>query len=216
MLTTKLITTVIVSLLALGTVVATSASAAVSWKIAKAELGAGATRTIESPANVTQAFDFESEGLTIKCSGFASTKFSVEGLVAISANVLQFKGCEVATGECKLEGNIIETPAKIELIGTAKKETAPKDSVAISPKTGPKLFEAITLTGPNCAFKGPQPITGKLTLLMPAGQNENTEQEFTANTTPGEIKIGSSAATLTGKMKLKLVPEPNVDEWSFS
>ena len=85
--------------------------------------------------------------------------------------------------------------------------------VVFKPKTK-AVFTTLEFTGASCAFASEiQVFTGTALVTVSTGKTENTLQEAVANTASGEIKAGSTAATMKGKAQLKLASGL---PWSFN
>jgi hypothetical protein len=132
----------------------------------------------------------------------------------LKAAALVFTNCNVTKGNptCELE-KANETITTVPVTATVKTGTGTAVSGVIKPQTG-KEFTAIKFKGASCSLKGEQAVKTKTgaTISGPEGQTELEEQPIVANTGSGELEVGSSAATLKGKAKLKLT---TAEKWSF-
>lgn len=195
-----------VGLLAL-TALAGSASAA-SWKVNGALLTN--TAALATTANVTESGQLKFSTVTVECVGK-----NLEGVTpqiahsdSGSASSLKFTSCTATGGNCALVGTTISTVPV-----TALAQTVSSTVLAVfKPKTK-TVFATLEFSGASCAFSSEvQPVTGTALVTAPTGGAENTLQEIVANTSSGELKVGSSAATLKGKAQLQLASSL---PWSF-
>jgi hypothetical protein len=156
--------------------------------------------------------------------GFGTTEISCSGstLSAVSPEMdnenhitfpsLIFPGCSVtSSGECTLaSGSTIGT---LPLLSEATLDGPLGVRGVFKPRTV-NTIATIKLEGANCAETGKLPITGAESWLMPTGQDERTWQlvSFNVLASSGELKIGSTAASLKASILFKLASSL---PWSF-
>lgn len=83
--------------------------------------------------------------------------------------------------------------------------------MTFKPEKG-SVFATFKYEGETCAAAGVQSVTGAVTFTMPTGQSEEVSQEILSKGTAGEIKIGSSTASLDGSASLTLA---SGKEWKW-
>lgn len=195
-MSTKRTLTAAAVLIACGLLAPLSASAAPAGWMVNGTLLSGVA-AMQSKAVVDVPFLITAAGETVRCKGINNKDFTISSPSMALAEFLEFTECGVITGTtCLLKGTVIKTvPLLIEatLDGTlASKATA-------APETKELIAEP-EFEGEMCAFKGKQPLRGKFSLLAPEGQDERTFQLISAVTSSasGELKLGTSAASLTG------------------
>lgn len=205
----KSIIAICVGLLALTAFASSSASAA-SWKVNGALLSGSAA--LANTAAVDENGKLTFSEITVECNGS-----SLEGISpqithpdSGSASSLVFSACKTVAGSsCTLVGTKISTvpiTALVSTVGTLEV------SVVFKPKTK-TTFATIEFTGASCSIANEvQPVTGQATVKGPTGQDERTLQQIVANTTSGELKVGSSAAVLKGAALLQLASKLG---WSY-
>jgi hypothetical protein len=159
---------------------------------------------------VNQSFVLSMPGFAITCTKLSLSKMEIIAKSDGKAKAWIFAGCSTTDGEpiCKLAGIEIETkPLVFEAEDLGTKEA----KIVVKPETGKALAD-IEIAGSLCALSGEEPIKGQITVSLPTGQEEKTEQEIVANTPSGEVDIGAGSATLTGKAGLEL---ESGDAWSY-
>ncbi len=191
-----------VLVVAVGLYATATASASASWFVEGEELAS--TAALATTAKVTEEPTLTFSGVTVKCSGSTLNSVKPELLAPnkLTVSSLVFSGCTASGENCTLSGTTIGT---LPLTAELTEQTVPEDKATFAPKTG-TLFATLKLQGETCAETGKLAVTGKATTLLPTGQEENTTQTIKANTTKtsGELKIGSTAAELTGAAGLEL------------
>jgi hypothetical protein len=185
-------------------VVASSASA--RWFIEGEELSGSAalatTTTVDEPIKLTAA------GVNIECKGLNDVKTEIKAPSRLVASSLVFTKCESKEKNCTLSKTEIGT---VPVLAEATQEEFPKAKVTFKPEKG-SVFATFKYEGETCAAAGVQPVAGAVTFTMPTGQSEEVSQEILSDGSAGEIKIGSSTASLTGSASLTLA---SGKEWKW-
>jgi hypothetical protein len=196
----KIKLTFIVLVLASAVCAVAASSASAGWSIEGVELPAGSKAALATTAKVTENFKLAAAGVTIECTGANLNSISPEivGPSKIAASSLTFSECKANTN-CTVTKTIGTVPVLAELT----EQTAPEDKAVFAAETKTTIA-TIKYEGELCALEGIQPITGKASISLPRGQEGKTLQEIRANTTSGELKLGSNAATLKGVAELRL------------
>jgi hypothetical protein len=193
----------------------TAGTASAGWFVEGSELTG--TAALATTASVDENFKLTAAGITIECTGStlnsASPELKAPNLIAASS--LTFSECKSTPSEpCTLATKTISTVALLaELSGLA----FPEVKAIFAPKTK-TTFATIKFNGSECALAGTQPINGKATTTLLAGQEEKTFQQIKVKTTKGEFKLGSSEAELTGAALLKLIsgaPFTQAPNWTM-
>jgi hypothetical protein len=96
------------------------------------------------------------------------------------------------TGEATLEGNLAA-------------------NILVKPSTG-TLLSTVEFVGSNCTLQGVQPITGRLSLLAPTGQDEKVLQQINLSADAVDLSIGGGLTTLTGSAIVNLT---SMATWNF-
>jgi hypothetical protein len=193
--------------LALSALTPAVASAATAGWMVNGTLLAG-SRALSTTAAVEEEWQVQAAGVSIKCSGSIVNAMSPE-IVAPNrgaAKSVTFNGCS-ANANCKVPTSISTLPILTE--ATLDGTLAVKEVIKPETKTP---FATLLLEGELCALDGVQPVTGKASVLA-SGHEERTLQQFHATTeVAGELKIGSSSASLTGSSLVRLA---SGEPWSF-
>jgi len=191
----KLIVTACFAILAVGALMATTASAG-EWDVGGTKLVG--SEAIQSPAKVLEhgSLTVHVAGVVVEC---VSGELGIEGgeIVApneVRAKSLDFKECSVTKGECTLQEALIATLA---LHGFAELEGTLGTLVKVLPLPS-KTFAVIHFLGAKCALLGFQPVTGTADLLAPSGKDPSVLQKVNAFTLPGGLHVGSDEALLVG------------------
>lgn len=205
---TKSIVTICIGVFAL-TAFASGVASAASWKVNGTLLLV--LEHVATKAIVTENPRLSFSTITVECTGLEGVKPEILHPDSFSADKLVFSGCKASGGNCALVGTTINTLPVTALVLLSGVTLAVHEVVKPKTKT---IFATFEFSGASCAFASEvQPVSGTALLSAPTGMSENTEQEIVANTASGELKLGSSAATLKGKAKLKLASGL---PWSFS
>lgn len=210
----KPLTAVCVVVLALSALTSASASAATAGWMVNGTLLNGVA-ILSSSAPVDKNFKLRAAGVTIECIG--KNLNTIEGTITSPAmgliKTLEFTSCQSITENCILAGQpkaIITQPLLFE----ATLDGVLAFKATFAPETKTIIIRTLAYEGAECALKGNNAVTGKFTMLAPAGQSEKASQLINATTTEasGELKIGSSPASLEGAALLTLDSD---DPWSF-
>jgi hypothetical protein len=190
----------------LGAVAAGSASAA-EWVVNKAPLS-GSTALSETVTVVEPiTFKVPNLGMTFQCHKARAYKSEILAKGTIKASLI-YNGCEttVPVTGCNIEEEIWGWPIE----GALSKGTGTEDKVLFTGEgTKKRLWRQGWPEGPGCGFGNWAPnYLGTVTLSLPTGQTESTEQTFTflgEKESPRGLTLeGSDPATASGKVKLKL------------
>jgi hypothetical protein len=201
----KVMMTVCVGVLALSALASASASAVTAGFMVNGTMLSG-TRALASTAAVDEAAKLEAAGVTIICNGpvlnGASPKINSATNMG-DAESLTFNGCS-ANENCSVPTSISTLPVLVDL--TLDGTLAVKGKfLPHGPGANTKTFATILFGGALCALEGVQPVSGTQAFLAPTGQDERTLQLISATQdVAGELKVGSSAATLTGLILVRL------------
>jgi hypothetical protein len=200
------ITIAICALTALAAVAAGSASAS-EWVVNKAPLS-GSTALSETVTVVEPiAFKVPNLGMEFKCHKARAWKSEIVAKSGIKVSLI-YNGCETtvpATG-CNIEEEMWGWPIE----GALSKGAGTEDSVVFTGEgTSKRLWQMAWPEGPGCGFGNWAPnYRGKVTLSLPTGQTEATEQTFSflgeKESPRGFTLEGSDPSTVSGKIKLKL------------
>jgi hypothetical protein len=203
----KLVMMTCIAALAFSALASASASAATpGWMVNGKLLAHGESAKFSPNTTVLENFQLTAAGVTVTCETLKVKNGSITGLTLALAESLEFGQCK-ANNNCAVEENISTVPIlthEVTLDGTL----AAKATFIPETKT---TFATINFTNPLCALLGVQPVTGKATVLAPTLQDERVTQQININSS-GELKVGSSAATLKGIADFKL---ENGLPWSF-
>src|ERR1700723_2201185 len=198
-----------VAIVVLGLVFAISGSmsntASAAWLVKGTVVSTGVA--VVRTARVTQNAVFTFNNISITCTtGGGGMAGVIESPSMGSAASIVFGNCSVTSGNppCTLEmpgepGTIGTAPVLAEV--TLEGVLAAK--AVFKPRTK-SAFATIKFAGATCSVSGVEAIGGAATVSMPTGQDSRTSQEVVINTPSGELKMGSNAVTLTGKVLLKL------------
>jgi hypothetical protein len=205
---TKLIMSAFVAVLAFSALASASASAATAGWMVNGKLLSGSA-ALATTAKVDEKAKLSAAGVEIECTGenLNGVAPQITSAASGSATSLIFTGCVSKTATCTLGTTTIGT---VPVIAEATLDGALGVLATFSPKTK-TTFTTIEYLGANCALEGIQPVTGKAVVLDPTGQDEATSQLIKV-TSASTLKVGSSAATLTGSALLKLA---SGEPWSF-
>ncbi len=191
----KLVMTACFAVLALGALMAATASAG-EWDVGGTKLVGSAA--IKSPAKVLEhgSLFVHIAGVRIEC---VSKELGIEGGEIVApdearAKSLEFKECSVTEGPCTLQENIIRTLA---LHGLAELDGTLGTLVKVLPLPS-KTFAAVHFLGETCSLLGVQPVTGTADLLAPSGKDPAVLQFVRAFSLPGSLHVGGDEALLTG------------------
>jgi hypothetical protein len=126
------------------------------------------------------------------------------------ATSLEFTECKSLVENCSLSSSSIST---VPILVEVTLESTKADVATFTPETK-TVFATFAFVGEKCAIIGTQAVTGKAKVLAPTGREERTLQLIKSITTAvsGELKIGSSGATLEGAALLRLA---SGETWSF-
>jgi hypothetical protein len=200
-----------VAVLALSMVASASASAATAgWMVGGTQLVGSAA--VATTAAVDEVYKASAGGLEVECSGATLNNVKPEISAAnkgTSASIV-FTGCKSLTKSCAISKSEIATvPVTIEVT----LEGALGVSSTFSPQSG-TLINTFKFEGEACSVAGLKAVTGKATTSTPVGQDEHTLQLSSVNTsaTSAELKLGASAASVSGSSLLKLASGL---PWSF-
>ncbi len=206
---TKAIFGALVVVLAVGALVASSASA--SWVVGGTTLSGSAK--LANTAAVMENGKLKFSETTVECTGSVldGTGAQIESPDKGSATSLTFLGCSTTAGStCKITGQPVSI-GTVPITATVVLGTGNADTATFSPKTK-NTFATIKFEGSGCATSGVQPVKGKAKVTAPTGQTESVLQEIVAATGAGELEVGSAEATLLGKALLQLESK---QAWKF-
>jgi len=209
----KILIMAFVAVLALSALASASASASTAgWMVNGKLLTGSETAALATTAVVDENAKLTANTITIECEGKTLNGINpkIEAGNMGSATSLVFTECKSISEKCKISSTEIGT---VPLLAEATLEGTLGTKVLFSPQSG-TTFATIKYekgTG-TCSLEGLKPVTGKVTVTAPTGQDENTLQQIEAATPEGELKIGTASATLKGKALLKLATG---QPWSF-
>jgi hypothetical protein len=187
---------------------ATAAAASADWFVEGSELSG--TAALATKATVDEAFKLKAAGVTVECAGgtLNGTSPEIKLPSTVAATSLTLSECK-ASEHCTLATKTIGTLALLAEVSTI---LYPEAKATFLPKQS--KFAAVHFEGAECALAGVQSLTGKATALLLSGEVESKQQEIKLKTTEAskELKLGSSAAELTGLTLLSLASEK---EWAF-
>lgn len=192
------------------TAIAAASAGAAGWYV-NGRLLSGSAALSETARVVGSKTSLEGGGLKIECIGehlnLAAPK--LESPNKGSASSVEFTDC-VGVGSCSLTGTTVKTePLSFE----AELSGSDAARVTFKPTTG-TLFASVKFQGEECATPGKTPVTGKVTTEAATGQEgaELHTLKSLATAGSGELKLGSSTATLEAEAELSLASEEN---WGF-
>jgi hypothetical protein len=208
---TKVIVPAFIAVLAFGALASGSASAATAgWMVNGTNLSGSAA--LATTATVHERFLLSALGLNIECSGnLNAVRSEIKSPNKGFAQELAFTMCSTTNVNCEVPSSILTVPILAE--ATLDSANVLAINYKLKPETGTVLV-TVSFKGEKCALSGSEPITGKVTALLPTGQDERTAQSLVVNVTAGsgELFIASAAATLKGSALLKL---QSGAPWSF-
>jgi prolyl oligopeptidase PreP (S9A serine peptidase family) len=207
----KMIIPTLIAVVAFSALASASASAATAGWMVGGTLLSG-SEALATTAAVDENGKLLASGITIECKGSTLNGVApeIKSPNTGSATSLIFTQCQSKTESCTITPEELKTvPLNVE----ATLEGALAVVATFTPKTK-TTFATIEYKGEDCALEGLDAVTGKAKVLAPTGQDERTLQLINAITTEasGELKDGSSPATLTGSALLKLA---SGKPWSF-
>lgn len=213
----KAMLTVVVAVFALSAIASASASAASSWMVNGTELSG--SQALATTARVTKVAKLTFSSVTVECSGnLEGVAPQIEGVNMGQAEHLTFTECKATGGNCSLAKSMKEKVSTLPLLAEATLDEKPEENtlgvlILFKPKTG-TLFATIGFEGSKCSAEEVSPVKGTVKVLAPEGRDEKTLQtiEAKAASASGELKVGSSAAELSGAAELKLA---NSETWSL-
>jgi hypothetical protein len=187
-----------------------SASAAASWHVAGSPLTGSSA--LESTTKIVKSpLLYANGGWNIQCTGITLKTASITAPAAGSIEHLVFTGCAATSpSRCSLKSTTIESQPLT--MSAALGSKSPEDVVTLKPTTGTLFLEYKYAESEGGCPTGNH-VTGKVELLLHAGQTEAAEQEFTFSEAPGEL-----FGTLGGEFhiyaaaKMKLA---SAKAWSF-
>lgn len=176
--------------------------AAAGWMVNGTNLTG--TKALATTAAVDKVSTLTAGGVTVTCSGSTLNSVSpvINGATEMgNASSLEFTSCAGNT-VCLLGGSTIKTlPVLLDL--TLDGALAVKGRFLATNSS--KLLATLKFEGVECALAGTQGVTGSATVLAPTGQDERTLQQLNATSEEsGSLKLGPSAATLTGSILVRL------------
>jgi hypothetical protein len=172
-----------------------ASAATAGWKVNGSLLTTTARVTT---ASVDQEYRLTAAGINIECQSsnvnninaylVPPNKLLASSIVLMECSVVESTACSITKSV-----GIVPTVAEVTLDGLL----AVKATIKPETKT---LFATLRFEGETCALLGVQPITGQGSALGPTNQDERTVQQANSTTTAasGELKVGSSAAAVTG------------------
>jgi hypothetical protein len=200
---TKCVVTALTASVICGAIVA---PAFAGWFVNGEELSGSAA--LATTAAVDKPFLLEGGGMNMECTGpLTGASPELTGPAKLTASSITFSGCKTSNANC----TVPTTLATLPLVAEATEQTYPEDKALFTPKTG-TIFATIKFAGEKCAVAGTKPVTGRATIVLPAGQSERTLQEIRVDTPSEELRLGSSAATLKGTVLLGTAGRA---PWSF-
>jgi hypothetical protein len=204
----KLIMSAFVAVLAFSALASGSASAATAGWMLSGKLVSGSV-ALATTAKVDKKAKLVADGIEIECTSEVLNGVApqITSPASGSATSLEFTGCVSRSGACTLGSTVIGT---VPITAEATLDGALGVLATFSPKTK-TTFTTIEYIGASCALVGVQPVTGKVVVLDPTGQDEAASQLIEV-TAASSLKVGSSAATFTGSALLKLA---SGEPWSF-
>lgn len=205
---TKLALATCLPLLALGALASAASAATAGWMVNGSLLSG--TKAVGT-ASISSAWQLEVAGIIVSCNGSTIDNVHPELVAPNQAKAIsfQFTECAVNSGSCFITKTLGIVPTITE--STLDGALGIKETIKPQTKT---LFATIKFEGAECLLAGTDPVTGKISVLDPSGQDEKTMQEFTSTTTAasGELRVGSSGASVKGTALTKLA---SGEQWSF-
>lgn len=199
MLRIKLILLGCLAVLALSGATASSASAFAWWvENSKGEevlLGKGVKQEFNKLGAVHENVVLKWGSLAVECGKIEYEKGFIEGSAILGAKSFELKSCKVNNIDCTLEElKTGEVTGEVILVG----KTA---GLVIKPQSGTMLGK-FTLRGALCPTgEEALPLVGTFKTEIPEVEKLNKEKTLVTNTIAesGELKVGSTAASLKGK-----------------
>lgn len=197
---------VVVVVVALGLLTATAAVASAAtqhWytetatgKLVKVgSTGTAVTATATSTFHITYAVAGYTDDIECQTAGIGSSvRNPADGSAGVLESGFAFSGCKsLKHPNCIVQNEAVNTPT---LLGLAEEGALGKAVTYGSPAQ----VMTLNLQGAQCLFGGGSfELTGKVTSVLVSGSK--SEYEF-VKTTPSQLKIGGSAAYLTGRYKI--------------
>lgn len=180
-----------------------ASSASAGWFIEGTELASGSTAALATATTTTKNPILTFSGVEVECKALSGTSPEIIGPSRLAAASLVFKECTIVKpSTCTLEGTTIGT---LPLLAELTLGTFPADKAKFKPVNASELFATFKLNGASCASSGKNAVTGEAAATLPTGQEEKATQAIEAAiATPGELKVGSAEAKLTGAAEFKL------------
>jgi hypothetical protein len=207
----KMIVTTLIAVFAFSALASASASASTAgWMVGGTQLTTAAALATTAKVDEKGTLEVPLDAITIECKSSVLTGLEpkIESGTMGSAGSLIFKECASTAASCTIASPTIGT---VPLLAEATLEGALGVKVIFTPKTT-KIFTTIEYKGTECSLAGIKPVKGQATVKAPTGQDENTLQLIEADTTGGELEVGSTEAILKGSALLKLA---SGQPWSF-
>jgi hypothetical protein len=200
---------VVLAMLALGAVFASSAAATTpQWIVAGSALGIGATEAIAPSTTVTETFSIKAApagiSLKLECKKVTLPGSVIKGERTRIDNEFKLENCTfIGPASCSGPSAVTLEPLTSTLEGTAG-----SFKLKFSPTTtgGPVMF--INITGASCALAGPFEVKGTMSCNYPGVETEQRNHVLEFSLASGsELKHGTEKVTLTGKDEFWLKSE---------
>jgi hypothetical protein len=168
----KLVTITCIAALAFTAFASATATAATAGWMASGNLLTGSAAILETTEPLS-LYEFVSTSTTIICSSLMLKNSSLAAPNKLSVESMVFLLCAAAFPCGIANSRITTTP----LTGEATLEGNLAAKILVKPSTG-TLLSTVEFVGSGCTLQGVQPITGRLSLLAPTGQDEKVVQQI--------------------------------------
>jgi hypothetical protein len=161
------------------------------------------TATATSTFHISYAVSGYTDDIECQTAGIGSSvRNPADGSAGVLESIFAFSGCKsLKHPNCIVKNEQVNTPT---LLGLAEEGALGKAVTYGSPAQ----VMTLNLSGAQCLFGGGAfELTGKVTSVLVSGSA--SEYEF-VKTTPSQLKIGGSAAYLTGRYKITKEGKPVV------
>ncbi|HEU4737909.1 MAG TPA: hypothetical protein VFS54_02375, partial [Solirubrobacterales bacterium] len=159
------------------------------------------TATATSTFHITYAVSGYTDDIECQTAGIGSSvRNPADGSAGVLQSTFAFSGCKsLKHPTCIVKNEQVNTPT---LLGLAEEGALGKAVTYGSPAQ----IATLNLQGAQCLFGGGAfELTGKVTSVLVPGSE--SEYEF-VKTTPSQLKLGGSAAYLTGRYKISKEGRP--------
>lgn len=213
---TRVATAALLASSVLGMAVAGSASAA-EWFVSGTKLASSNALSTKMTVTTATVLSAPAVSAEIECTSLRGTKPEIVASDSAKASSLVFSGCSVLKpATCKLSSSSIASEPVTAEVST---DSEAEDRMTVSPRTG-KTLALVPFEEGTCALGGSQPLKGKVTLGMPTGLEETSEQPIEAmgslENNSLELGAGNKTYFKAGEAELKLVQGANFAAAGFA